>query len=65
MQAKVGREREYEAALRYLRGKNSDISEEATEIKVILLNHSYYKIVCDKFTSYPKQANYLVCRSTR
>lgn len=31
--AKVGRDREYEAALRYLRGKNSDISEESTEIK--------------------------------
>ncbi|KAF8038961.1 hypothetical protein BT93_B1497 [Corymbia citriodora subsp. variegata] len=31
--AKLGREREYEAVLRYLRGKNADISEEATEIK--------------------------------
>ncbi|KAF8038958.1 hypothetical protein BT93_B1496 [Corymbia citriodora subsp. variegata] len=31
--AKLGREREYEAVLLYLRGKNADISEEATEIK--------------------------------
>ncbi|XP_031404425.1 sugar transporter ERD6-like 5 isoform X3 [Punica granatum] len=31
--AKVGREKEYEAALRRLRGKNADITSEAAEIK--------------------------------
>lgn len=31
--AKIGREKEYEAALRHLRGGNADISEEAADIK--------------------------------
>lgn len=37
-QAKVGHEKEFEGALRKLRGKNSDISEEAAEIQVPNLN---------------------------
>lgn len=34
MQAKTGRKKEFEAALQKLRGKDADISEEATEIQV-------------------------------
>lgn len=33
-QAKVGREKECEASLQRLRGKNTDYSQEAAEIKV-------------------------------
>lgn len=33
-QARTGREKEFEAALRRFRGPNADISHEATEIKV-------------------------------
>ena len=34
LQAKIGREKEFEAALQRLRGKNVNISEEAADIKV-------------------------------
>lgn len=34
MQAKTGREKEFEAALQRLRGKDADISLEAAEIQV-------------------------------
>ena len=34
MQAKVGRQKDFEAALQRLRGKNADISEEKDEIQV-------------------------------
>ena len=34
MQAKIGREKEFEVALQKLRGKDADISEEAAEIQV-------------------------------
>lgn len=36
MQAKTGRQKDFDAALRKLRGKNADISEEAAEIQVLL-----------------------------
>lgn len=36
LQAKHGREKEFELALQRLRGKNADISEEAMDIKVTL-----------------------------
>lgn len=38
MQAKTGNQKEFEVALQRLRGKDVDISEEAAEIKVLLLN---------------------------
>ena len=31
MQAKIGKERELEASLQHLRGKNADISQEVTD----------------------------------
>ena len=34
LQAKIGREKEFEAALQRLRGKNVNTSEEAADIKV-------------------------------
>lgn len=34
MQAKVGKEKEFESALQKLRGKDFDISQEAAEIQV-------------------------------
>ena len=34
LQAKIGQEKEFEAALQCLRGKNVNISEEAADIKV-------------------------------
>lgn len=34
--AKTGRQKDFDAALRKLRGKNADISEEAAEIQVLL-----------------------------
>lgn len=34
LQAKVGREKEFEASLQHLRGKDTDISFEASDIKV-------------------------------
>lgn len=34
LQAKIGREKEFEAALQRLRGKNVNTSEEADDIKV-------------------------------
>ena len=34
LQAKIGREKEFEAALQRLRGKNVDIPDEAADIKV-------------------------------
>lgn len=34
LQAKIGKEREFEAALQRLRGQNADTSHEASEIKV-------------------------------
>lgn len=41
MQAKIGHEKEFEAALQDLRGKGADISEEAAEIQALDLN-SYH-----------------------
>ena len=39
-QAKVGREKEFEVALRRLRGKDADVSKEAAEIQVLpFINH--------------------------
>jgi SP family sugar porter-like MFS transporter len=35
LQAKIGKEAEFEAALQRLRGKNADISQEAADIRVI------------------------------
>ena len=35
LQAKRGREEEFQTALQKLRGKEADISQEATEIKVL------------------------------
>lgn len=35
MQAKMGREKQFETALKKLRGKGTDISHEAEEIKVL------------------------------
>ena len=35
LQAKVGREKEFQVALRKLRGKDADITFEAAEIKVL------------------------------
>lgn len=40
MQAKIGREKEFEAALQDLRGKDTNISKEADEIRVLNLNLS-------------------------
>ena len=37
VQAKVGREKEFEIALRTLRGKDADISHEAAEILVLFM----------------------------
>lgn len=37
MQAKTGHEKQFEAALQRLRGKDFDISEEAAEIQVLPL----------------------------
>lgn len=37
LQAKIGKEKDYEAALHRLRGDTADISEEAVDIKVIEL----------------------------
>ena len=37
LQAKIGKEREFEAALQRLRGENADISQEAYDIKVTYL----------------------------
>ena len=34
MQAEIGKERELEASLQHLRGKNADISQEAADIRV-------------------------------
>ena len=34
LQAKFGQEKEFEAALKHLRGKDADISEEAADIRV-------------------------------
>ena len=39
-QAKIGREKECEAALQRLRGENADISLEAAEIRVISSLHT-------------------------
>lgn len=36
LQAKIGKEKELEAALQHLRGKNADISQEAADIRVTL-----------------------------
>lgn len=36
IQAKQGKQKEFEASLRRLRGKNSDISAEAAEIQVCI-----------------------------
>lgn len=36
LQAKIGKHKEFKAALQSLRGKNADISKEAAEIIVIL-----------------------------
>lgn len=41
MQAKTGCEKEFEAALQSLRGKDADISKETAEIRVLNLN-SYH-----------------------
>lgn len=40
MQAKQGRQKEFEASLRKLRGKDADISTEAAEIQVCAEIHS-------------------------
>lgn len=37
MQAKIGKQKEFEAALRKLRGKDADVSAEADEIQVLHL----------------------------
>jgi len=37
LQAKIGKEREFEAALQRLKGQNADTSHEASEIKVTRL----------------------------
>lgn len=37
IQAKIGKHEEFEAALQKLRGKDADISQEATEIQVSFL----------------------------
>jgi SP family sugar porter-like MFS transporter len=39
-QAKIGREKECEAALQRLRGENADISQEAAEIRVTSSLHT-------------------------
>ena len=38
MQAKIGREKEFESALQDLRGKDADISKDAAEIRVLNLD---------------------------
>lgn len=39
MQAKVGLDKEFQVALRKLRGKDADITREAAEIQVLILNY--------------------------
>lgn len=39
MQAKTGKQKEFEASLQKLRGKDADISGEAAEIKVHILHY--------------------------
>lgn len=41
-QANVGREKEFHASLQKFRGRDSDISEESAEIKVISSQHSFH-----------------------
>lgn len=40
--ANIGKEREFHASLQEFRGEDSDISEEAIEIKVIYSEHSFH-----------------------
>lgn len=46
MQAKTGNQKEFQIALQTLRGKGVDISEESTEIKVLLLNPLNFDFHC-------------------
>lgn len=50
MQAKTGNEKQFEAALQRLRGKDFDISEEAAEIQVLPFYH--YTLLSTKLKSY-------------
>lgn len=46
MQAKTGRQKEFEASLQKLRGKDADISHEAAEIQVLsLISHDNHIIL--------------------
>lgn len=38
VQAKIGRQKEFEASLQKLRGKDADVSHEADEIQVLISN---------------------------
>lgn len=42
IQAKTGKEKEFEAALQKLRGKDADITHEAAEIQVLYLSYKYH-----------------------
>lgn len=50
-QAKVGRDKEFQVALRKLRGKDADITREAAEIQVISDDYSLYTYSCLFFLS--------------
>lgn len=41
MQAKIGRQKEFEDALQKLRGEEADISPEAAEIQVLVFNKTF------------------------
>ena len=48
LQAKIGKEKELEAALQHLRGKNMDISQEATYIRVTFQLHNFMTLYLEK-----------------
>ena len=48
LQAKIGKEKELEAALQRLRGKNVDISQEATYIRVTFQLHNFRTLYLEK-----------------
>jgi hypothetical protein len=48
LQAKIGKEKELEAALQRLRGKNVDISQEATYIRVTFQLHNFMTLYLEE-----------------
>ena len=48
LQAKIGKEKELEATLQRLRGKNVDISQEATYIRVTFQLHNFMTLYLEE-----------------